>query len=132
MSANQISKPTTGFCVAVVVVVVLVLYPLSFGPACLLVDRGHVAATPVARFYRPILQLIANGADTSRGGFRSFVGLIGAEDSGWTTSRVLDAAGLIPIKCGNWPKNPRHDEPHRSSEHCPPLVIRVHPGSLSG
>ena len=106
-----------------------VLYVISFGPACLLVDRDHVAAMPVAGLYRPIVYFIAKGPDAGRAGFRSFVRLIGAEDSSWTTSRVLDAAGLVPNKCGNWPKDPRHEELHRSSEHSPPLVIRFHPGA---
>src|SRR5262245_56269147 len=125
-------KPGVAFWAAVVVVALLVAYPLSFGPACWLVDRGYVAARPVARCYRPIILLIAKGPERGRAGFRSFVRLFGADDSGWTATRVLDAAGLIPIKCGNWPADPRHDEPHRSREHCPPLVIRIPLGSSSG
>ena len=49
-------KPGVAFWATVVVVVALVAYPLSFGPACWMVRRGLISPPIVAHFYRPILR----------------------------------------------------------------------------
>ena len=50
-------KPGVAFWATVLVVVVLVAYPLTFGPACWLTHRGYVNSTTSGRLYRPILGL---------------------------------------------------------------------------
>jgi hypothetical protein len=51
-------KPGVAFWATVVVVVVLVAYPLSFGPACWLAARGKIPFAPTATVYRPISRWI--------------------------------------------------------------------------
>lgn len=49
-------KPTAGFWITVALVVVLVVYPLSFGPACWLVNHEILPLRPTAIFYQPLLE----------------------------------------------------------------------------
>jgi hypothetical protein len=53
-------KPGVAFWAAVVLVVVLVGYPLSFGPACWLADRQCIPDTVAVRIYSPLAVLLAN------------------------------------------------------------------------
>jgi hypothetical protein len=48
-------KPGVAFWATVVVVVVVVAYPLSFGPACWLADRGILPRATTARIFTPLL-----------------------------------------------------------------------------
>jgi hypothetical protein len=48
-------KPGVAFWATVVVVVVLVAYPLSFGPACWLTYSGILRHRTIARVYWPLL-----------------------------------------------------------------------------
>jgi multisubunit Na+/H+ antiporter MnhB subunit len=48
-------KPGVAFWATVALAVVLVAYPLSFGPACWLADKGVVSAIKIMRVYRPIV-----------------------------------------------------------------------------
>ena len=48
MTDDQKKKPSAGFWVTVALVVVLVAYPLSFGPACWITSRTNVGADAVA------------------------------------------------------------------------------------
>src|SRR5262245_21634709 len=48
-------KPGVAFWATVVVVVVLVAYPLSFGPACWITSRTGLALGTVAIIYRPFI-----------------------------------------------------------------------------
>ncbi len=50
-------KPGVAFWATVVVVVVIVANPVSFGPACWLTNRGYIDSTTSGRIYRPMLQL---------------------------------------------------------------------------
>ena len=61
--ATSSKKPGVAFWAAVVVVVVLVVYPLSFGPACWITSRtdrylgiqnANRAASAISVFYRPL------------------------------------------------------------------------------
>jgi hypothetical protein len=52
-------KPGMAFWASVALVVVLA-YPLSFGPACWLYSYGNLPGRTVARVYRPILLLSQN------------------------------------------------------------------------
>ena len=47
-------KPGVAFWATVVVVVVL-MYPISFGPACWLANRGRIPMKPVAIVYGPLV-----------------------------------------------------------------------------
>jgi hypothetical protein len=51
-------KPGVAFWVAVAVVVVLVGYPLSFGPACWVSSRTEIGIESLPVIYRPILTLM--------------------------------------------------------------------------
>ena len=86
------------------------LYILSFGPACWMVDRGNVAARPVAMLYRPILVVILNGPEICRSALTSY-GVGGADDPAWLLTRLLNAGGLI----GTADMLPDADVPHRTS-----------------
>ena len=48
-------KPGVAFWATMVVVVALVVYPLSFGPACALCDRDLVAVQSMQSIYRPVI-----------------------------------------------------------------------------
>ncbi len=48
-------KPTAGFWITVVLFVVLVGYPLTFGPACWTVSRRNVGASSLHAVYWPLL-----------------------------------------------------------------------------
>ena len=50
-------KPGVAFWATVVVVVVLVAYPLSFGPACWISSRTGRGAPMVSAAYQPIFQI---------------------------------------------------------------------------
>jgi hypothetical protein len=50
-------KPGLAFWATVVLVVVLVAYPLSFGPACWLTSHLESGAGFVSVFYRPIFRI---------------------------------------------------------------------------
>jgi hypothetical protein len=50
-------KPGVAFWATVVVVVALVVYPLSFGPACWGLDRRIGDPCAIAAVYRPVLWL---------------------------------------------------------------------------
>ena len=47
-------KPGVAFSATVVVVLALVVYPLSFGPACWVTSRLNTGATLIPRIYKPI------------------------------------------------------------------------------
>jgi|SRR5579863_7299258 len=93
------------------------LYVLSFGPACWLVDRGHLAARPSAVVYSPVLKLIRSDDDSKCAMLMQRYAEIGAAyDAGWTMTRILDAADLIGFRTGVWPRDMRHGTPHRSND----------------
>jgi len=47
--------PTAAFWITVALVVVLVVYPLSFGPACWLTAKGVVPVEAIETAYRPVV-----------------------------------------------------------------------------
>ena len=49
------NNPGVAFWATVLVVVVLMAYPLSFGPACWLVRRELLSPVVAAHFYRPLI-----------------------------------------------------------------------------
>jgi len=46
---------------ATVVVVALLLYPISFGPACWMVERGFLPVHRTSMVYRPVLWVAVRG-----------------------------------------------------------------------
>ena len=52
--------PSAAFWATVVVVVGLVAYPLSVGPACWLVDRGMFPVEVLDGLYRPLARFLVN------------------------------------------------------------------------
>jgi len=54
-------KPGVAFWATVMVVVMLVLYPLSFGPACWISNRAGIGSSVVATIYRPITWAMNSG-----------------------------------------------------------------------
>jgi hypothetical protein len=110
MSSDR-KQPGLAFGATVVVVVALVAYPLSFGPACWLVDRGYMPARTVAKAFRPVLQFPGNSWQWSAA---TWYAGIGATDPPLTMMRIVDAAGMIIAKSGQ-PFDMRHDEPWPSS-----------------
>src|SRR5262245_1641677 len=57
-------KPGIAFWATVLVVVALVGYPLSFGPACWLVDSGSVSRDLAETLYLPLIALVAQCPDS--------------------------------------------------------------------
>ena len=51
-------RPGVAFWATVVVVVLLVAYPLSFGPACWLADSGLLPEKPAIHCYRPLIRAV--------------------------------------------------------------------------
>ena len=54
-------KPGVAFWATVVVVVALVAYPLSFGPACRIAMRNDSLRPQIARAYRPLVLAARDG-----------------------------------------------------------------------
>jgi hypothetical protein len=50
-------KPGAAFWITVALVVMLVGYPLSFGPACWISSRVECGETAVSRIYQPVMRL---------------------------------------------------------------------------
>jgi hypothetical protein len=87
-------KPGMAFRAAVVMVVLLVLYPLSFGPACWIVSRMGIPSAPwLPLVYRPLLWALAPDytvrsgfvmpRDGSIGSAFRWYARIGAADESW-------------------------------------------------
>jgi hypothetical protein len=92
MTSNK--KPGVAFWATSVIVVALVAYPLSFGPACWGVRRGLIPPQTAARVYGPILRqsgyfpgiahraIVAYaGHDEGGGGTFVYLNLVLLEDS---------------------------------------------------
>jgi hypothetical protein len=107
-------KPGVAFWATVVVVCLPLLYVLSFGPACWLVDRGWLSARRASQVFRPIILTIGE-SETVRSAANLYAGFA-SDRPGWTVIRLMDAAGLIEVKSGVWPRDMEHDIPHRSDD----------------
>ena len=53
-------KPTAGFWIVVVVIVLPILYGASFGPACWAVTGGYVSRSVLAAIYEPLISVAVN------------------------------------------------------------------------
>jgi hypothetical protein len=58
MTDEQKKKPTAGFWIAVALLVALVAYPISFGPACWITSRADRGQNLLPVMYWPILKLL--------------------------------------------------------------------------
>jgi len=54
-------KPGVAFWATVLVLVALVAYPLSLGPACRIAMREGALRPPIARVYRPLILAASDG-----------------------------------------------------------------------
>jgi hypothetical protein len=114
------NKPGVAFWATVVLVGLPLLYVLSFGPACWMVDGGMVAARPVARIYRPIVIVVAKSQWRAPYRIAKAYAGIGGIHPRWTLRRLEDANGLIQMKAGFWPKgSTMHDVPYRFRDEGP-------------
>src|SRR5215471_14248920 len=86
-----------------VVLAIPVLYVVSIGPACWLVDRGWVSSGTASRIFKRIV--IAAKENEWLLSAVNLYAKIGAERSEWTITRLMDAAGLIPLESGFWPED---------------------------
>jgi len=59
-------KPTAGFWITVALVVVLVAYPLSFGPACSLCFHTSASYQALGVIYRPVFFLAAHHHESNK------------------------------------------------------------------
>src|SRR5262245_25984190 len=89
-------KPTAGFW-TVALVVVLVGYPLSFGPACWVTSRTGFGASVIPTIYRPMTWAWRNGGvHRALGKTLDRYCSFGAADGwGWTVDPYVDDAGNL-------------------------------------
>ena len=80
MTDDQKKKPGLPFVVTVAVVLVLVLYPLSFGPACWITSRTNVGADLVPVLYRPVTWAMTPDSETPVNRVSTWYAKIGAPD----------------------------------------------------
>jgi hypothetical protein len=59
-------KPGVAFWATVVVVAALILYPLSFGPACWIASREYAAQDLTLTIYQPLVLMWLNSPDVLR------------------------------------------------------------------
>jgi len=95
-------------CTLVAAIALPVLYVLSFRSACQLVDRGHVAANPIAAVYRPLLHVIVDGPQFCQSALTTYA-CGSADDPSWLLTRLLGAGGFI-----HGPSL-KSDAPHRTT-----------------
>jgi hypothetical protein len=82
-------KPGVAFWVTVVVVVTLVAYPLSFGPACWITSRLNFGGQAIPHVYAPIMGIMRNGPRPIVGWLNWYVAL--GSDQRWRFSLRLDS-----------------------------------------
>ena len=103
MTCNH-KKPGVAFWATVVVVVALVAYPLSFGPACWIVGNNETAISGILNVYYPILW--AAHGKRNPGHLSPADSIIGS--SGTQPSEGM--TGLIPnSRCGSYRNDGRGD-----------------------
>jgi hypothetical protein len=86
---EQNKKPGAAFWATVVVIALLVMYPLSFGPACWISSRTNTAASVIPIVYRPIVWCMAH--NRGLGKVVKWYGELGA-GRGWQWVDFSDSA----------------------------------------
>jgi hypothetical protein len=102
--SNDRKKPGIAFWTLVAVVIVLILYPLSLGPACWISCKAERGEEFVTALYRPILW-IANATQPSRQFVFWYAGLQSEAHWGWF--RYADPTvpgGATPWQWGQLPR----------------------------
>jgi hypothetical protein len=79
-------KPGVAFWASVVVVVVLVLYPLSFGPACALVSNEVLPESILTTVYAPCLYLAIEGPYSTQQAIWVWAGICDGENALWNAA----------------------------------------------
>jgi hypothetical protein len=82
-------KPGVAFWATVALVVVLVGYPLSFGPACWLMYREMLTPEDVYCAYRPVISAAWSGPSAVRRAVFSYAKWCGGDDAGLVLARHL-------------------------------------------
>jgi len=67
MTDEQKKKSTAGFWITVILLVVLVAYPLSFGPACWITSRASLPGEWLVLVYRPMIWALETGLESGSG-----------------------------------------------------------------
>jgi len=70
-----------GFWITVVVVVMLVAYPLSFGPACWLLASDILSYHQVECIFRPLVYMTFNGPEIAQQSLRLYLSLWNGEQA---------------------------------------------------
>jgi hypothetical protein len=76
-------KPGVAFWATVVVVVVALLYPISFGPACWISSRLNAGTQAVTVVYRPITWCLSDNYDGPLDNAVRWYAGLGAADASW-------------------------------------------------
>ncbi len=94
-------KPGMSFWATVAVVVVLLAYPLSFGPACWITSRTNVGATAIPVLYRPLTWAMSAESNTTINRVSMWYAKAGAAEN-WEWGPVWnpDAARHVGWKWG--------------------------------
>jgi len=91
MTDERKKKPGLAFYATIVVVLVLVLYPLSFGPACWITSHMNVGADLVPVFYRPLTLAMSPDSETMFNRVSVWYALVGAPEN-WMWGAAWDPA----------------------------------------
>jgi hypothetical protein len=85
-------KPGLMFWTSVMALVLLVGYPLSFGPACWFTSRLNGGASAIPIVYRPLTWAMSPGANTMVNRVSTWYAKIGAPDD-WQWGAMVDERG---------------------------------------
>jgi len=77
---SDLKKPGAAFWTTVVVVVVVLAYPLSFGPACWITSRCDVGASAIPILYRPLTWALSPEYDSPMNRVCTWYAKVGAPD----------------------------------------------------
>lgn len=91
---NEQKKPGIGFSATVGVVSLLVLYPLSFGPACWLSSRFTRGADLLPRVYRPITWIMERGPSQFEIVMRSYSRSLATDGWDWEQRAIIPEEGI--------------------------------------
>jgi len=94
--------PSAGFWITVALLVVLVGYPLSFGPACWISSRTNSGARSVQLIYGPICTALSHVPILFSSAVRQYVNVLAANnwslgiggDDQWTWDQDVPFAGV--------------------------------------
>ena len=91
-------QPGVAFWAAVVVVVVLVAYPLSFGPACWISSRAQPSGQVVSVVYYPVIRLFGALPESLNRAVAAYILLGLAPDKSFATDpRGIRFIRLLPL-----------------------------------